>query len=269
MLAAMLGGCEAGWSWSFTAHRPEGYMDDPAGLARKVRAAAFVACVSDYGRSQLMGLVAREHWAKLHLVRCGVDTTEMVRRSRQATDAVRIITVARLEPVKGHAVLLEALSLLRENGVPCQSIIVGDGSQRDALEDLAETLGLREIVTFTGSLGQAAVRDANEHADIFCLPSFDEGVPVVLMEAMSMQLPVVATWVAGVPELVLSNVSGLLVAPGSAIQLAASLRTLLQSEPALRQAMGDAGRARVQSAFSVSVAADKLRTLFAAQNQAC
>jgi colanic acid/amylovoran biosynthesis glycosyltransferase len=264
MLAAMVGGPERGWSWSFTAHRPEGYMDDRAALARKVRKAAFVVCVSYYGRSQLMGLVAREHWGKMHLVRCGVDPSLMVRGRPHAALARRLLTVARLEPVKGHAVLLEALASLRAEGISLESIVVGDGSQRSALERLAEDLGIGQEVQFTGSLGQDAVRRAYESADLFCLPSFDEGVPVVLMEAMAMELPVVATWVAGVPELVQDGVSGMLTAPGKPEQLAACLRSLLQSDSERREAMGAAGRARVSAAFRDDVAADRLRALFVA-----
>jgi glycosyltransferase involved in cell wall biosynthesis len=179
--------------------------------------------------------------------------------------ASQVLTVARLETVKGHAVLLEALVLLRAEGIRLEAVIVGDGSLRPTLELLAEGLGLGQEVRFTGSLGRDAVRTAYESADLFCLASFNEGVPVVLMEAMAMGLPVVATWVGGIPELVQDGVSGLLSAPGAPEKLAACLRSLLQSDPSRREAMGAAGRARVGAEFSGDAGAERLRALFVSQ----
>lgn len=264
MLAAMVGGFERGWSWSFTAHSPGGYMDDPAALALKVRKAAFVACVSYHGRSQLMGLVARAHWAKMHLVRCSVDSDMIAPARPYSGVSRRVLTVARLETVKGHAILLEALALLRDAGIPLEATMVGDGSLRRELELLAGELGLGQAVRFTGSLSRDAVRRAYESVDLFCLASFNEGVPVVLMEAMAMGLPVVATWVGGIPELVQDGVSGLLSAPGSAEKLSTCLRSLLQSDSSRREAMGAAGRARVSEEFSGEGGAETLRALFTA-----
>jgi colanic acid/amylovoran biosynthesis glycosyltransferase len=262
MLAVRMAGPGRGWSWSFTAHRPEGYMDDRRGLARKVREAAFVVCVSHYGRSQLMGLVAREHWDKLKVIRCGIDVDLFAREQPHRTTAHTVLTVARLEPVKGHGVLLEALASLRSDGLDIQAVVVGDGSQRATLEELAKSLGIGAHVEFTGSLGQDVIRQRYEEADVFCLPSFDEGVPVVLMEAMAMGLPVVASRVAGVPELVQDGVSGALVPPGTAVELADALKQVLQSDSRRRSSMGSAGRARVSTAFDCDSSAGALRELF-------
>jgi colanic acid/amylovoran biosynthesis glycosyltransferase len=263
MLAVRLGGQTRGWSWSFTAHRPEGYMDDRRGLARKVRESAFVVCVSHYGASQLMGLVSRERWGKLHVIRCGIDVDVFARRRPHSAIAGKLLTVARLEPVKGHGVLLEALALLKAEGLSVQSTVVGDGSQRSALERLAETLGIDADVEFTGSLGQDVIRQRFEEADAFCLPSFDEGVPVVLMEAMAMGLPVVATRVAGVPELVEDGVSGALIAPGMMEELARALSDVLRSDAERRAEMGQAGRMRVSMDFNGDSSAEALHELFA------
>lgn len=263
MLTARLGGSGHGLSWSFTAHRPEGYMDDRRGLARKVSEASFVVCVSHYGRSQLMSIVMQECWDKLHVIRCGIDVDVFARLRPHAVTAHKLLTVARLEPVKGHAVLLQALALLQEKGIAVQAIMVGDGSQRGTLKDLAEILGIDGSVEFTGSLGQDVIRQRYEEADVFCLPSFDEGVPVVLMEAMAMCLPVVATRVAGVPELVEDGVSGVLIAPGTVEELAGALHRVLQSDSEQRSAMGAAGRTRVSTGFSGHSSAEALRKLFA------
>lgn len=263
MLTVRMAGPGRGWSWSFTAHRPEGYMDDRRGLARKVREADFVVCVSHYGRSQLMGLVAREHWDKLEVIRCGIDVDLFAREQPHKTTAHTILTVARLEPVKGHAVLFEALASLRSDGLDVWAVVVGDGSQRASLEELAEAIGIAAHVEFMGSLGQDVIRQRYEEADVFCLPSFDEGVPVVLMEAMAMGLPVIASRVAGVPELVQDGVSGALVSPGTATELANALKGVLQSDVRQRSSMGSAGRARVSSIFDCDSSAEALRELFA------
>ncbi len=263
MLAARLAGGRGGLSWSFTAHRPEGYLDDRRGLARRVREATFVVCVSHYGRAQLIGLSGRDCWEKLHVVRCGIDPDLFVRERPHAPAASRILTVARLAPVKGHGVLLQALAQLRDAGVSVHATIVGDGSQRRALEERAEELGLGRAIEFTGSLGQDVIRERYRSADVFCLPSFDEGVPVVLMEAMAMELPVVATCVAGVPELVQNGRSGVLVAAGSADALAGALRDVLECDEDRRAQMGAAGRERVREQFDCERSAEQLRDLFA------
>src|SRR5208283_1330843 len=127
------------------------------------------------------------------------------------------------------------------------------GSLRVALERLARQLGLEGDVTFTGSIGQHDVRRAYENADMFCMASFNEGVPVVLMESMAMELPVVATWVGGIPELVQDHVSGLMVSPGNARDLATGVRMKLDSDVKRRAEMGAAGRERVGEAFAGDV----------------
>ncbi len=160
---------------------------------------------------------------------------------------------------KGQPVLVDALALLRDRDVTVRAVFVGDGPARESLE--AEVARRRLDVVFTGPVGHDVVHEWLMHADAFCLPSFAEGVPVVLMEAMASQLPVVTTRIAGIPELVEDGVSGFVVAPGRADLLADAIADLAKN-PAQAREMGVAGRAMVVRAFDVRTAAAQLAEAF-------
>jgi glycosyltransferase involved in cell wall biosynthesis len=166
-----------------------------------------------------------------------------------------------MAPVKGQRLLVDAIAELAKRGIQLEATIIGDGSERHAVESRAEELGVRDRVHFTGWVGQDEIRSHYEAADVFCLASFAEGVPVVLMEAMAMGRPVVATRVAGVGELVDDGKNGLLVSPGRVDQLAGALARLAQS-PELRQSMGAEGRRKVAAEFDVDRAAEALVEIF-------
>jgi glycosyltransferase involved in cell wall biosynthesis len=253
-------------SWSFTMHGPAEFYDVTAHrLPQKVRAASFVACISDFCRSQLMGLVPSEHWEKLHVVHCGVDPGQFTPNSSQPAGdgALRVLNVARLTERKGHAVLLDAVATLRRDGLDVRVSIVGDGPERERLGQRAASLGIADAVDLPGAVGQDRIRPYFERADLFCSPSFAEGVPVVLMEAMAMKLPVAATRVMGVPELVTDGVHGWLVQPGRADLLAEAIRSLA-GDADERARMGALGRERVIAEFDVHGSAARLAELFAA-----
>jgi glycosyltransferase involved in cell wall biosynthesis len=169
--------------------------------------------------------------------------------------------VARLTQVKGHGVLLEALRQLRDREVAIRLTMVGEGPKRHELEQLARDLDIASMVTFAGAVGREHVRRYYAEADAFCLSSFAEGVPVVLMEAMAMGLPVVAADVMGVGELVEDNASGLLVRPGRPDLLADALERLV-ADPDLRRQLGTAGRATVERAFDIRRSAAEIHGAF-------
>lgn len=254
MLAARFGGGE--WSWAFTMHGPTEFDDVTRyALADKVRSAAFVACIGHYARSQLMKLVEPEHWDKLRIVRCGVDPERFgqIERAGRSSEVTQLLCVGRLVPDKGQGILLEAVATLRARGTDVELTLVGDGPDRHSLQRRAAALGLSDVVTFAGSVGQDRILDAYRQADVFCLASFAEGIPVVLMEAMSTGLPVVTTQIMGIPELVGHGESGLLVAPGDIEGLAEAIEGLA-ADPRLRARLGSAGRRRVQQRFSSATA---------------
>ncbi len=257
--------CPGSLSWSFTAHGTDILGDSPGRLAEKVRRAPLVVCVSHFGRAQLMRMVEEEHWGKLRLIRCGLDArwqgagalaADRPLRGRDG-EGLRLLAVGRLEREKGHSLLLEAVAELGRDGVEVDLEVVGGGSERERLIARAEELGIGEQVTFAGTAGQDRIHEHYAAADLFCLPSLGEGVPVVLMEAMAMGVAVVATRVGGVPELVEDGTSGRLVSPGSSKELAAAIADLA-GDPALRERMAALGRERVLADYSIERAANRL-----------
>ncbi len=256
MLAAML----AKVPFSMTCHGSE--LLDPARhrLADKVARASFVACVSRYGRAQLMLTCPPEQWDRLHIVRCGVAATHG--RTAGPHNAVpQILCVGRLSREKGHLILLDALARLRDRGCVARLTLIGDGPMRAMIEDRIRTLKLGDLVTLTGSLAPEAVAVYYRQTDVLALASFSEGVPVVLMEAMAHGLPVVASRVGGIPELVEHDVSGLLVAPGDADELADALKRVI-TEPDLAIRLGQAGVRAVEREFLLGPAVERLIALF-------
>lgn len=252
------------WTWSFTMHGPTEFADARRfDLAGKAADADAVICISDYCRSQLMALTPESRWDRFDIVRCGVDPAEFNPPEwRSTTTALRVLSVGRLVPEKGHAVLLAAVADLADRGIDVELTLVGDGPSRSTLEAAARERGVVERVRFLGAVGADVIHDHYRESDVFCLASFAEGVPVVLMEAMASELPVVTTLITGVPELVEDNVSGMLVPPGRADLLADALAKLA-NDPGLRARLGAAGRRVVAERFDASATAQELAGVFA------
>jgi glycosyltransferase involved in cell wall biosynthesis len=251
-------------TFSFTVHGPTEFFElSENRLQEKARRAAMVVCISNFARSQLMSVTDYDEWDKLRIVHCGIDPGVFapVARERREGEPLRILCVGRLVAVKGQAILLDAIAELRARGVDGHLTLVGDGPSRRALERQVATLGLGERVTFAGPVGDDQMPGFYARADVFCLPTFAEGLPIVLMEAMATELPVVTTPVAGIPELVEDRVTGRLVPPSDAGQLADALEELA-SDPELSRRLGAAGRARVLEEFDIRDAAAELERAF-------
>ena len=261
---ALLASSYGGLSWSLTMHGPTEFADvHQHRLAEKVADAAFVVCISDFARSQVMALLPEAHWDKLDIVHCGVDLADYAPSPDRRHDGpLRVLCVGRLVPEKGQAVLLEALERLRADGREVRCTFVGDGPSRAALEDGIAARGLGDAAVLTGAVGQDEMRALYRDADVFCLPSFAEGVPVVLMEAMAMRLPVVTTRIAGIPELVTDAADGFVLAPGSVSALADALARLADA-PELRRRLGEHGRDTVRAGFDIAAIGPQLAGLFA------
>jgi glycosyltransferase involved in cell wall biosynthesis len=253
-----------GWRWTFTMHGcVEFWSVDRFNLVRKVAAADRVLCISEYTRAQLMALCDPDDWAKLDVVHCGVDVTQYrpAAVAPRAAGPVRIVAVGRLSHEKGHPVLIRAFARLRARGLDVQLTLIGDGPFRDRLTELARSLGVDDALSFEGAVGQDDLPAHLQRADVFCQPSFAEGIPVVLMEAMASGLPVVSSAVAGIPELVEHGSTGLLVPPGRADLLADALAALVE-DPARRREMGRAGRAVVEHSFDIGQVAQQIAERF-------
>ncbi len=247
MLAAELGG----FTFSLSLHGP-GIFFEPYHwrLDEKLTRALFVSCISHFCRSQAMIFCPPDKWDRLHIVHCGVDP-DMFTPAVHTGRGTRLLTVGRMASVKGVPVLLNAIKQLLPTHPDITLTVVGDGPERAAFERRAEELGLSERVKFVGYQAQSKVRDFLNSTDVFVLPSFAEGVPVVLMEAMAAGVPVVTTRIAGVAELVDDGQSGYLVAPGDAESLARGIDALLIDHEK-RTAFGHAGRAKVGDAFNIA-----------------
>lgn len=248
------------WTWSLTLHGPTEFSDvEGHKLEAKVADAAAVVCISDFARSQVVAVVDPRTLEKVHTVRCGIDLDVFRPRSTRPTaPSAQILCLGALSRRKGHVVLLDALKLVLERIPEARLIIVGDGAERAFLEARTKANGIGRAVQFAGAVGHDRVASFYEATDVFCLPSFAEGVPTVLMEAMAMEIPVVATNIMGVPELVEDGVSGLLVPPARPDLLADALVRLL-GDPDLRTRMGRRGRERVLQDYDRSISSQGLQ----------
>lgn len=268
MLCRELGGP----SYSFTAHGPEEF-DALEGLSlrQKIERAKFVVAVSSFGRAQLCRCCEPRSWGKIRVVRCGVDgaflnSSEAI--SPPANESRQFVCVGRLESQKGHIQLLEAVAGLVAEGKAIQVTLVGDGSMRTVIEQRIGELRLQDNVRLAGWLSGVKVRDEILASRALVLASFAEGLPVVLMEAMALGRPVIATWVGGIPELVEPGKNGWLVPAGEGAGLMAALREVLEMDCEKLGAMGAEGRRRVMQNHDSAVEARKLAELFWAEHWA-
>jgi len=240
--------------FSLTIHGPDEF-NDVAGfhLAEKVARATFIATISNFASSQTMRASAPRHWSKIHALPLGVDPGDFAPRPHSIPDAggpFRILCVGRLAAAKAHHMLLAAIARMVEKGREVELTIVGDGPERQSLEQAIAEQRLAGSVRLAGPCNPDRVIDFYARANAFALASFAEGVPVVLMEAMAMKIPCVATWIAGVPELIRDGIDGLLVPPADAEALAAALEGLMD-DPALRARLGESARRRVLERYDL------------------
>lgn len=254
----------SGLPYSFTVHGPDEF-DAPVSLdlRGKIADARFVAAVSSFGRSQLMRWSNPEDWRKIEIVRCGVDELFLAPPPPHPPPGPTLCAVARLSAQKGLPLLIEAASMLAHRGVDFRLVLVGDGELRSSIEARIARLGLSAQVTITGYVDSAEVRDILLRSRAMVLPSFAEGLPVVIMEALALRTPVIVSAIAGTPELV-DAACGWLVAAGSVEALADKMAEALAASTERLAAMGDIGRARVLSLHDANRNGAALGARFAA-----
>jgi glycosyltransferase involved in cell wall biosynthesis len=258
LLARKLGGPP----YSFTVHGPEEF-DKPEALAlgEKIRHAAFVVAISEFGRSQLYRWSDLRDWPKIHVVRCGLDASFLGQEPTPVPDVPRLVCVGRLCEQKGQLLLIEAAAQLR-NVTGLKVILAGDGPMRGECKSRIRALGLQSTVTITGWQSNAQVRELIRSSRALVLPSFAEGLPVVIMEALALARPVVTTYVAGIPELVKDCVNGRLVPAGSVESLVAALHAILQMPVHELSRMGERGCTAVRERHDAAKEAAKLAAPF-------
>jgi glycosyltransferase involved in cell wall biosynthesis len=259
---ALLASRLSGVGFSFTVHGPEEF-DKPVAisLARKVDSAKFVVAISSYGRSQIYRWIPRQQWPKVHVVHCGLDSAfhANLPAADEALPTTDFVCVGRICEQKGQLLLVEALAQLKLGGLQASLVLAGDGPMRGLVEDRARELGVEKQIRITGWIGGSQVREELLGARVMVLPSFAEGLPVVIMEAMALRRPVISTYVAGIPELVIPGQSGWLVPAGDVDALADALRRSRQIAAAKWRQMGEAGRQRVLERHSIDTEVARLR----------
>ncbi|HEX5658264.1 MAG TPA: glycosyltransferase family 4 protein [Polyangiales bacterium] len=259
MLVHELGGP----SYSVTVHGPEEFdKPDLIALREKIARSAFVVGVSSFGRSQLYRYCEGSQWGKVHVVRCGVDAGYVSQVPTPVPVVPRFCSVGRLSEQKGQLLLVQAAAQLKREGRQFELVLVGDGPMRAEIEGLIAREQLGSSVTITGWASGAEVRAQIEAARAFVLPSFAEGLPVVLMEALGRGRPVITTYIAGIPELVQDGVNGWLVPAGSPEHVAQAMRAALDATPEQLTEMGRRGYERVREMHDAEANARSLLTLF-------
>lgn len=262
MLAYLLGGPR----YSFTVHGPEEF-DAPLalGLDEKIYHATFVVAISSFGRSQLYRWAALPDWKKLHVVHCGIEPAKFTATSPPPNGGPHLVAIGRLAEQKGFSLLIEALSLALPLHPDLRLTLVGDGPMRPEIEALIDANGLTQNVTLAGWQDEAGVQAALATTQALILPSFAEGLPMVVMEAMAAGRPVIATAIAGVPELVVATETGWVVPAGDPLALAEAIAALASTPQDTLAAMGQAARVRVFERHDIDVEAAKLAALISGQ----
>ena len=258
----------SGLPFSFTVHGPDEFDKPEAlGLGEKVGSAAFVVAVSSFGRSQLMRWVAPEHWSKIKVVHCGLDATYVGDEEAGSMPGDQFVCIGRLSAQKGHLLLLEAMRHLRDEGITPTVVLIGDGPLRHELERRIARYDLRGQVKVMGWLSGADVKKEIRSSRALVLPSFAEGLPVVIMEAMALKRPVIATSIAGIPELVIPGETGWLAPAGDASELSECIRRALFLDDAALIEMGSRARTRVLMRHQIDAAAGRLETHITSPNR--
>lgn len=261
---AMLARLLDGPAYSFTTHGPEEFDAPlPLSLTAKIRYAAFAVAISSFGRSQLYRWAALPDWQKLHVVHCGIEPTKFNNPAPLPKAGPHLVAIGRLAEQKGFSLLVDAIALAASTHPDLHLTLVGDGPLRPEIEAMIASNQLENRITLAGWQDEAGVKSALAQAQALILPSFAEGLPVVVMEAMAAGRPVIATAIAGVPELVVPGETGWIVPAGSALYLAEAIADLARTPYANLVTMGQAARDRVLERHDVDVEAAKLAGLIA------
>jgi colanic acid/amylovoran biosynthesis glycosyltransferase len=267
---------------SLTIHGPDEFYDTPSNyLTQKILHADFICCISHFARSQLMMLSPPTEWQKLEISPLGVDPSIFTPRPfRQYPTPFELLCVGRLVPVKGQFILIAAIERLLAQGRQVRLRLIGDGPDRENLAREISQHQLTDHILLEGAVNQDRILEFYKKADIFVLASFAEGLPVVLMEAMAMEIPCVTTHITGIPELFQEYINtampiqtptitkstilqqyGLLVAPADVSALTNALM-LLMDKPSLRLQLGQHGRHKVLKDYELQNNTEKLAQIF-------
>lgn len=256
---AMLASQLSSIPYSFTVHGPEEFDKPMAlGLNQKIKLAKFVAAISSFGRSQLFRWADFKDWTKIKEVHCGLEPDFYQQAPIVTPQKNQMVCVGRICEQKGQLLLIEAVKLLKEQGQDFHLVLAGDGEMRQEVEALIHQYQLQSQVTITGWISSNQVRDCILESELLVLPSFAEGLPVVIMESMSLKRPVISTYVAGIPELVKSSENGWLCPAGDIHALVEVMLTALSTPKTKLKTMSEAAYSSVTNRHDIDVEAEKL-----------
>ena len=252
MFSALLDGPK----YSFTVHGPEEY-DAPRALSlgSKIAHSDFTVAITQFGRSQLCRWAAPADWDKIKVVHCGIEPQKFADPAPIPDGPRRLVAIGRLVEQKGQLAVIKALAQVQAN---VQLTLIGDGEMRGLIEAAIAEHKLQDRVTLTGWLDEAGVNGELAAAHALVMPSFAEGLPMVVMEAMAAARPVIATYIAGTPELVQHGTHGWLVPAGDVDALADTIEVFAKTPLKKLTTMGDAARQRVLERHDISTEAAKL-----------
>ena len=252
-----------GPSYSFTIHGPEEF-DKPEfiKLAEKINGCAFVVAISSYCRSQIFRWIPYSQWSKVKEVHCGIEDAFHNISPVPITVKPQLVCVGRICEQKGQLLLVDAANILDKKGIDFELVLGGDGEMRLEVEAQIKRYGLGDKVRITGWISSDQVRNEILNAKALVLPSFAEGLPVVIMEAMALRRPVISTYIAAIPELVITGENGFLFPAGDVDALADTLEKFLALPNEQLSQMGELAYQRVLERHSVSTEAKKLARLF-------
>jgi glycosyltransferase involved in cell wall biosynthesis len=257
MLAHALGGPP----YSFTVHGPDEFLR-PMGLREKVGRCSFVVAISSFGRSQLFMRCPHKDWSKIKVVHCGLERSFYEVDPSPPVTLPRLVCVGRLCEEKGQLLLIDAAARIVQKGMSLELVLAGDGPSRRRIELLIEEYKLSKYVRITGWISNTEVRKEILAARALVLPTFAEGLPVVIMEAMALRRPVLSTYIAGIPELVRPGQDGWLIPAGSVDELTSAMEECLLMSPEKLEQLGNSARNRLLSRHSADTEAGKLADLF-------
>lgn len=244
-------------SYSISIHGPHIFFDGLHwALDTKTERSAFISCIGHFCKSQMMLYTQQKDWNKFEIIRCGIDPEQFT--YREPSDAIsKLVYVGRLSGEKGVPILFDSLLLLKKQGYNFDFTLLGDGDDREHLQNLAIQYGIDKQVHFAGFVDQKTIAKTLNESDIFVLPSFAEGIPVALMEAMAMGVPVISTYVGGIAELIIDKETGQLVYPSDKQGLADALAYYIDNPEECKR-IAQQARHKVVTEFNIHQQVDKL-----------
>jgi glycosyltransferase involved in cell wall biosynthesis len=249
-------------------HGPDEFLA-PLGLEDKISRSAFVVAISSFGRSQLYLRTAAALWPKIRVVHCGLEPSFHSGATRTRLSDSRLVCVGRLCEAKGQQLLIDAIAQLKQRGVHVDLVLAGDGPMRTEIEKRVRECAVEDRVHITGWISGDRVREEILAARAMVLPSFAEGLPVVIMEALALRRPVITTYIAGIPELVRTGENGWLIPAGSICALTAAIEDCVARSSDEIERMGDAGRRIVIERHSIDIEAEKLARHIRGAHSSC